>query len=153
MTFREASVKDIKQLQVVRHLVKENILSDPSLVTDADCARYLTTDGRGWVCESEGTVLGFAIIDTTDNNIWALFVRPEFEKKGIGKKLHDIMVDWHFSHSKDTLWLGTAPRTRAESFYRVRGWQEKGMHGKKEIKFEMSYQDWTRNKNKGIAAH
>ena len=38
MHFREAGLNDIAQIQVVRHAVKENILSDPALVTDADCA-------------------------------------------------------------------------------------------------------------------
>lgn len=37
MIIREANVKDIKQIQVVRNSVKENALSDPNLVTDADC--------------------------------------------------------------------------------------------------------------------
>ena len=142
MHFREATINDIKELQVIRHLVKENTLSDPSLVTDADCARFLTTDGKGWVCESNGAIAGFAIIDTTGNNIWALFMRPEFEKKGMGKRLHDIMLDWYFNQSRNALWLGTAPNTRAEIFYRRKGWIETGRRKNGEIKFEMSYDDW-----------
>jgi len=41
MAFREASLQDIPQIQNVRHAVKENVLSDPGLVTDIDCANYL----------------------------------------------------------------------------------------------------------------
>ena len=37
MTFREANNTDIKQIQIVRNAVTENTLSDPGLVTDADC--------------------------------------------------------------------------------------------------------------------
>ena len=51
MIFREANVNDVPQIQIVRHLVKENVLSDPSLVTDNDCEKYLSARGKGWVCE------------------------------------------------------------------------------------------------------
>lgn len=36
MIFRPATLTDIKQMQVVRHLVKENRLSNPDLVPDKD---------------------------------------------------------------------------------------------------------------------
>jgi len=36
MIFREATIADIPQMQVVRNAVKENILSNPGLVTDKD---------------------------------------------------------------------------------------------------------------------
>ncbi|HZZ75478.1 MAG TPA: GNAT family N-acetyltransferase [Puia sp.] len=142
MAFREATLQDIPQIQIVRHAVKENILSDPGLVTDEDCADYLVNRGKGWVCESNKKILGFAIADLTDNNIWALFVDPLFEGRGIGRKLHELMLDWYFSSGKNMVWLGTAPNTRAAGFYRNAGWAEAGIHGKGEIKFEMWANDW-----------
>ena len=142
MIFREATIEDIPQIQVVRNSVNENMLSDPALVTDKDCEDYLMQRGKGWVCLVEKRLVGFSIADLTDKNIWALFVHPDFENKGIGKKLHDIMLDWYFDQTKETVWLGTAPGTRAEKFYRKAGWKEVGVHGKGEIKFEMSYDDW-----------
>ncbi len=89
---------------------------------------------------------GFAIVDLKDNNIWALFVHPDYEEKGIGKKLHDMMLDWYFEQTKQKVWLGTEPDTRAEKFYRMQGWKEVGVHGKGEIKFEMDYTKWKENK-------
>ncbi|WP_348635882.1 GNAT family N-acetyltransferase [Chryseobacterium scophthalmum] len=86
------------------------------------------------------------MVDLKDNNIWALFVDPDFEKKGIGKKLHDIMLDWYFAKTEDNVWLGTSPNTRAELFYRKSGWNEIGIHGKNEIKFEMTFENWTNKK-------
>ncbi len=142
MIFREANIDDIKQIQRVRHAVKENVLSNPALVTDEDCKEYLTGRGKGWVCEIENNVVGFAIVDLKENNIWALFVQPEFEKKGIGRKLHQTMLDWYFIQTKENVWLGTAPDTRAEKFYKLTGWNEIGMHGNGEIKFELSFNDW-----------
>ena len=143
MLIREAKIEDIKQIQVVRNSVKENILSNPNLVTDKDCEEFLFERGKGWVCEIDNEIVGFSIVDLKENNIWALFLDPNFEKKGIGRKLHNIMLDWYFTQTKETVWLGTAFNTRAESFYRKSGWKEIGLHGNKEIKFEMTFENWT----------
>jgi len=142
MNIRVAEIKDISQIQVVRNLVKENRLSDPALVPDSDVQDYITRRGRGWVCEINGQIVGFAIADLVDNNIWALFIHPDFEKMGIGKKLHDEMLNWYFSETDKAVWLGTSPKTRAEIFYRKAGWKEVGIHGKGEIKFEMTKDEW-----------
>ena len=142
MEIRVAELKDIRQIQVVRNLVKETRLSDPNLVPDSDVEDYLFRRGKGWVCEIDNQVVGFAIADLVDNNIWALFVHPGFEKMGIGKKLHNEMMNWYFNQTNKTVWLGTAPGTRAERFYREGGWKEVGVHSKGEIKFEMTKDDW-----------
>ena len=142
MNIRVAEIKDIYQIQVVRNLVKENQLSDPALVPDSDVEDYITRRGKGWVCEIDGEVVGFAIADLVENNIWALFIHPDFERMGIGKKLHEEMLNWYFSQTDKTVWLGTSPNTRAELFYRKAGWKEVGTHGKGEIKFEMTKDEW-----------
>lgn len=136
MIFRVAMIADVKQIQFVRNTVKENTLSNPALVTDEDVVEYITKRGKGWVCLVDEMIAGFSIVDLKDNNIWALFVHPDFEGKGIGKRLHDMMLDWYFEQTKEKVWLGTSPGTRAEKFYRMQGWKEVGVHGKGEIKFE-----------------
>lgn len=142
MHYREAIIADIPQIQEVRHSVKENVLSDPLLVPDDDCIDYITHRGKGWVCEAESRIVGFAIADLQGHNIWALFIRPDWERKGIGKTLHRLMLDWYFSQTAETVWLSTAPGSRAEGFYRKLGWKETGLYGKGEIRFEMSRADW-----------
>lgn len=144
MEFRTAELADIPQIQTVRNAVKENTLSDPALVPDNEVADYLLNRGRGWVCEMEGRIVGFSIVSVRDKNVWALFIQPGYEQKGIGRKLHDEMLDWYFNQEMDTIWLGTAPGTRAEGFYRKAGWTETGLHGKGELKFEMTAAQWDR---------
>lgn len=145
MTIRPAELDDIKQIQLVRNSVTENTLSNPNLVTDEDCAEFITKRGKGWICEIDNEIIGFSIVDLKDKNVWALFLRPEFERQGIGRKLHDIMLDWYFEQTKATIWLGTSPKTRAEKFYQKAGWTEIGIHGKDEIKFEMTYENWKKH--------
>ncbi|TRZ44351.1 GNAT family N-acetyltransferase [Robertkochia solimangrovi] len=142
MVIREAVVTDIAKIQVVRNSVRENVLSDPSLVTDEDCREFLLERGKGWVCESRDGILGFSIVDMKENNVWALFVHPDFENQGIGRKLHDVMLNWYFSQTDASIWLGTAPNTRAEQFYKKSGWDVIGTHGKGEVKFEMTRNKW-----------
>jgi GNAT superfamily N-acetyltransferase len=148
MIFREALTTDIPEIQVVRNSVKENMLSNPALVTDKDCEEFITQRGKGWVCEMDGIIVGFAIADLQDHNIWALFLHPDYEKRGIGKELHRLMMDWYFSQTEVTAWLGTEPGTRAEGFYRRSGWKDAGIVNKGEVKFEMSIDDWRQLKSK-----
>ena len=139
---RQAFVNDIPQIQFVRNAVKENTLSDPGLVPDADVEDYILRRGRGWVWEEAGRIIGFSIVSVSDQNVWALFVEPGQDKKGIGRALHDMMMDWYFSQTDQPIWLSTSPGTRAEGFYRKAGWQETGLYGKGEIRFEMNRFQW-----------
>lgn len=147
MNFRIAAISDIPSIQMVRNSVKENILSNPGLITDLAVEDYITNRGKGWVCEINSSIVGFAIVDLHENNIWALFIHPDFEKRGVGKKLQQIMLDWFFSHSDKTLWLSTSPGTRAELFYQNSGWVKKGKYGDGEIKFEMNLKKWSNCSN------
>lgn len=139
---RIAQIHDIPQIQLVRNAVLENRLSNPLLVTDEDCRIYLSEKGKGWVAIEADRVVGFAIVDLAGQNIWALFVQPGFDQQGIGRKLHNTMLDWYFEQRNETVWLSTAPNTRAATFYRMSGWQEAGTYGKGELRFEMTADSW-----------
>lgn len=142
LDFREAKAEDIPQIQLIRNSVKENILSNPDLVTDELCLEFITKRGKGWVCEVDKQIVGFSIVDLKERNVWALFLNPNYENIGIGKQLQKIMLDWYFSQSSENIWLGTDPNTRAEHFYRKSGWNEIGTHENGEIKFEMTQEKW-----------
>jgi GNAT superfamily N-acetyltransferase len=141
---RSATFADIPELHRIRMSVKENVLSNPLLVTESAYTDFLDKKGRGWLYEEGGRISGFAIIDLSRKNIWALFVDPAKEKNGIGKKLQDEMLNWYFSGYADPLWLSTAPGTRAEKFYRKSGWKETGKDANGEIIFEMDESTWKR---------
>ena len=143
MVIREALVADIEQMQVIRNAVKENRLSNPNIIQSKEYEEMILQKGKGWVCEINKIIVGFAFVDLQQHNIWALFVDPEFERRGVGKALHDTMLNWYFVQTREVVWLSTAAGTRAEVFYRKAGWKEVGLYGKGEIKFEMNYKNWS----------
>ncbi|WP_205513336.1 GNAT family N-acetyltransferase [Longitalea arenae] len=142
MNLREALVTDIPQMNEVRQAVKENALSNPGLASQQDYVDFLSKRGKGWVCEMDNQVVGFAIGDLVQHNVWALFVQPEYEGQGVGRELLITLLDWYYSQTRETIWLSTAPDTRAADFYRSFGFAETGKMPNGEIRFELSADDW-----------
>lgn len=138
MIFRQAVPADVPALIEIRLAVDENILSDPNKVTPAICTDYLTQAGKGWVCEIDGQVAGFSIAAISDASIWALFIRPGFEGRGIGNRLLDLAVRWLFENGAEHVHLTTGPDTRAARFYENRGWLKTGSTTKGEIAFRLT---------------
>jgi GNAT superfamily N-acetyltransferase len=124
MTLRLATFDDIDAMRVIRQAVTENRLSDPTRATPEKYREMLGGRGKGWVWEVSGEIVGFAIADATSRSLWALFVMPEFERRGIGRALHDAMVGWLFTLSRAPIWLSTDAGTRAAHFYRQAGWTQ-----------------------------
>lgn len=123
IVYREATVVDIPAIAAIRLEVVENSLTDPGRVNRGMYHEYLTTAGKGWVCEVNRTIAGFSIANRRDAQVWALFVHPEFEGRGIGKELLSRAVDWLFDQGIDMISLTTDPDTRAEKLYQAQGWQ------------------------------
>ncbi len=119
----------------VRMAVRENRL-ESIVLTDEHYVAALELPGRGWVVEDDGAIVAFAIGNSESGNVWALFVSPEHEGRGHGRRLHDTMVEWLFEQGCQRIWLTTAPGTRAERFYTVAGWRPLGRTRDNEIVFE-----------------
>lgn len=135
MTIRIATLNDIPEIQRIRRSVLENILT--STVTDEDVAEVMEQTGRIWVDEGEGIMTGFSAADKTASNIWALFLLPEYEGKGIGKELLHEAIQWLWSQDVEKIWLSTGQNTRAEKFYRLQGWKDCGIESNGEVRFEL----------------
>jgi GNAT superfamily N-acetyltransferase len=132
---RQAVASDIPGMHRVRMAVKENRLVS-TVITESDYKPAIESTGRGWVVEIDGQIVGFAIGNRTNGNIWALFVDPSHERKGYGGLLHDEMIKWLWGQGVEALWLTTAPGTRAERFYEKAGWRRTGVTATGEVRFE-----------------
>jgi GNAT superfamily N-acetyltransferase len=139
---RLATVADIGAMHELRLSVVENRLSDPRRIGYEHYREMLQERGRGWVHEVEGTIAGFAVADQSRRNIWALFVAPGFQRRGVGRALHDAMVAWLFERSREPLWLNTERNTRAENFYATAGWRRTGVEVTGELRFELAHEDY-----------
>lgn len=141
MQIRIATDADIPEMHRIRMSVRENRLLDPATVQPDDYRPMLHDRGRGWVAELDGRMLGFAVADRSRANVWALFVDPAFEGRGVGRALHDTMMSWVFTADVERVWLGTDPGTRAARFYSAAGWRLVGtQHG--ESRYELSRKEW-----------
>jgi GNAT superfamily N-acetyltransferase len=134
---RPAVASDIPDIQRVRRSVRENRLVS-AVVRDEDVRDAIERTGRGWVIESDGEVVAFAIGNATNGNLWALFVHPDHERRGHGRRLHDTAADWLWSQGLQTLWLTTEPGTRAQRFYEAAGWRRADTVDHGELRYELS---------------
>jgi GNAT superfamily N-acetyltransferase len=133
---RQAHRNDVPGIQRVRHSVRENRLVSRT-ISDEDVIAAIEVSGRGWVIEVDNAIVGFAIGNALDGNVWALFVDPAHEGRGHGLRLHDAMVEWMKSQGLRTLWLSTEPGTRAQAFYERAGWSNRGLQPSGELRFEL----------------
>jgi ribosomal protein S18 acetylase RimI-like enzyme len=133
---RQATRADIPGMHRIRMVVRENRLTS-TILTEEHYVPAIEDTGRGWVAEDKGSVIGFAIGNVVTGNIWALFVDPEYEGRGHGRRLHDEMVGWLFSQGVRRLWLGTAPNTRAQRFYEAAGWSFLSMLAEGQALYEL----------------
>ncbi len=133
LLFRETREADIESLFWVRERTRENPVSREYLarigVTPSSIAEALRSDQvRGWVCEHESAVVAFCSGEAATGDVLVLAVLPEYESKGIGKRLLTEVVHWLRSRGNEKVWLGASPdpSTRAYEFYRSQGWRPTG---------------------------
>src|SRR5258707_13557409 len=128
---REATAADLRGISHVRLSVRENAATAEELerrgITEESVAASFLADSKGWVAESGGEILGFSIADRAHGSIFALFVLPDHEGRGIGGGLPDLAVGWLWDGGADRAWLTTDPGTRAARFYERRGWVGAGI--------------------------
>ncbi len=89
---REATCNDVPGLVEVRGAVNENILMND--IPKERIVAGLEVRGKGWVAEHEGQVVGFSMAYREESMIWALFLLPEWERKGLGTELLERAVGW-----------------------------------------------------------
>ncbi|MGV3503070.1 MAG: GNAT family N-acetyltransferase [Adhaeribacter sp.] len=119
MFFREAKSHDIEKMHAIRLADTDSSPQDQHLRQPADFHRLLES-GKGWVCEVDGDLLGFALADLPQARVEALFVRPGVESAFICRMLHDMMTSWCFARGVPR--LHSQPLPGVQAFYLKAGW-------------------------------
>ncbi len=134
LKLRLATESDIPEMHKIRMSVDENRLSDPLALTYADYAPYIAKRGESWIVESDTGIAGFGSIDWRDTSIWALFVAPQMEGRGIGQTLFTRLIERACEMGLSKISLTTTPGTRAEAFYLRRGWEAVAIEDNGEVR-------------------
>jgi GNAT superfamily N-acetyltransferase len=138
---REAVGADMRGIARVRTSVRENLLTTEQLaqrgITNASVAASLLVDRKGWVAERGKEIVAFSMADRADPSVFALFVLPEYEGRGIGNRLLDLALRWLWDNGAELIWLTTSPDSRAARFYARRGWVPIGTAPGGDTRFEL----------------
>lgn len=88
----------------------------------ASWARRIEAGGPVLVAEEDGVIAGFAAYG--DGRLYALYLLPEYWGRGLGRALHDRVVE-DMSGDSAVLWV-LATNERAKAFYVRQGWVADG---------------------------
>ena len=98
ITYRVARAGDVPAIFRVRTSVVENLLTAEQLrergITNASVVASFQKNAKGWVAAHKGQIAGFSIADRETGSLFALFVLPSYERRGIGAKLLSRAIDW-----------------------------------------------------------
>jgi len=136
ITLRAAVAADLPRIYQVRRGTAENQLTDPSLVTEAEVAWYLT-HGIFLVSEDADGVQGFTCVNHQTGYVWALFVIDTAHRRGHGGALLDAAMDRLRAAGHRQAFLCTDDGTEAARFYRARLWQATGINMAGETVFRL----------------
>jgi GNAT superfamily N-acetyltransferase len=138
---RIATNKDIAALFDIRTSVRENHQSHAGLaaagITPDSIARMLETTSRAWIAVTDDTPVAFSMANAEEATIFAMFVRPGHEGRGLGARLMRAAEGWLFGAGCSEIWLLTSadPAVRANGFYRHIGWQPDGVQEDGQMKY------------------
>jgi len=134
MTYREIIESDMPAIFKVRASTDENNLSISQLeslgITEKSVLEKLKTTHKGWLCEMEGTVVGFTMGNKNTCEMWVIAVMPKYIKQGIGTKLLQLIEEWLWGCGCKKIWLTTDVdmKLRAYSFYLKNRWEDDKIH-------------------------
>src|SRR6266436_8345192 len=133
---RKATRADYSRISEVRLSVRENRLSKSKYELVERAANWIFDNSTFWAWEEGGAIQGFSAADPRDGTIFALFVHPSYERRGIGRALLPLACEVLRDSGHAIATLTTGAGTRAERFYRLDGWTEIGRQDDGEIVFQ-----------------
>jgi GNAT superfamily N-acetyltransferase len=138
---RIALPSDLPEMTRIRTSVRENHMSVEELaargITPASLIAMMATDSRTWLALVDGVPAGFSMGIVHKATVYALFIHPDYEGRGIGKRLLAEAEAWLFAQGCAELWLDTGeePEIRAHGFYLRQGWILKGPGDPGELRY------------------
>jgi GNAT superfamily N-acetyltransferase len=132
LRLRTTTRADLPRIYEIRHGTAENQLTNPALVTEAEVTWYMN-EAIFLVAEDDAGVQGFACANQQTGYVWALFVIDAAQGRGHGTALLDAVTARLKQAGNRQAFLSTGKGTRAERFYRSKGWHPTGTNIKGEV--------------------
>ena len=135
MTFREITTNDMQAIFAVRVATWHNEHGLEELtrmgITQKSVRQRMEDSHRGWLCEVDGRVIGFAMGDRKTGEMWVIAVLREYEGQGAGKTLLALVEKWLRGEGWKEIWLTTDTDEgfHAVGFYRHQGWEDWKIEG------------------------
>jgi GNAT superfamily N-acetyltransferase len=125
---RAIEERDLPSIVRVRTSVRENNLSveamaELGITPQSVWSELQSGELGGFLAEDQGDIAAFSMARHSDGSIFALFTQPEYEGRGYGSALLAEALMWLRSRGHREAWLSTGRGTKAEAFYRKRGWR------------------------------
>ncbi len=143
LVIRRASVEDVAILFDIRCSVRENHQSEGELaeigVTHASVGAMLAGgDYATFIADLDGVSVGFTMAQCSTGYIFACFVRPDFEGRGIGRALMTAAEDAIRLAGVQRAWLSTGADEglRAIGFYEHLAWRRVATLPDGQLRFE-----------------
>ncbi len=130
MNIREMEVNDLPEIFELRIATWHNSNGREELnqmgITIESVSEMMMNCHKGWLCEADSRITGFAMGDSDNGEMWVIAVLKEYEDQGIGRRLLEKVEDWLFSKGWKEIWLTTDAdeSVRAVEFYRHLGWKD-----------------------------
>ncbi|WP_438868391.1 GNAT family N-acetyltransferase [Pseudomonas sp. L1(2025)] len=140
---RLATLADIDTLFTIRTAVVQNHLSREQMaglgITPQVLADSIREAPCVWLAEVEGEPAAFSMVNFDSGEVFAMFVLPAYEGRGLGRQLMAVAEAALFEHHQ-TLYLITDGRdeVRANGFYQRLGWMQVGRVDGDDVRYEKS---------------
>ena len=136
---RPATEADVEAVFHIRTSVRENHLSLEQMaamgITPDAIREAIAAEPCAWLAEADGKAVGFAMVDAEEGCVFAAFVLPEWEGRGLGQRLM-AEAEASLFRRHETIWLETDGRSRASGFYAHLGWKPTATDGNGDVRFE-----------------
>ncbi|WP_153773922.1 GNAT family N-acetyltransferase [Pseudomonas sp. MNR3A] len=141
LTLRQALPEDVELLFDIRTSVKQNHLSREQMhdlgITATSLTEAIGEAPCTWIAEYEQEAVGFAMVDLGEGELFALFVRPQHEGKGVGRLLLERAEHALFQrHELIHLITDGDQAIRANGFYQRSGWILAGAVDDRDVRYE-----------------
>lgn len=141
IVIRAAALTDLESLFDIRTSVTQNHLSreqmaDLGITSDA-LAEAIGSATCAWLAVVDGLPVAFSMVDLEGGEVFAMFVKPGYEGRGLGRQLMLEAEKALFQHH-ESIWLVTDGREeiRANGFYQRLGWSYAGDVEAGDVRYE-----------------